>query len=183
MMWDVSDEHEVCYKDKGVLKKVNDLTDLFDDIIAYIFNSFNNCNFFVDVFYTDTQDVGIGMLEQLVKYTEMFIDNDYIKKCVEKSKTDSFECEYLCSGDLLGLLTQPFDMSFNNKKILDDKNVHNLLKILADKLSQSLGTANADLYKVKKTPYIFDEFYALIFISHCIRCGNYTFLIMYGTSD
>ena len=26
MMWDVSDEHEVCYKDKGVLKKVNDLT-------------------------------------------------------------------------------------------------------------------------------------------------------------
>ena len=35
MMWDVSDEHEVCYKDKDVLKKVNDLTDLFDDILQH----------------------------------------------------------------------------------------------------------------------------------------------------
>ena len=183
MMWDVSEEHEVCYKDKDVLKKVNDLTDLFDDVIAYLFNSFDRCEFYVDVFYTDTQDVGQGMHEQLVKYTDMFIDNDYIKKCVEKSKNDSFECAYICSGNLLELLTQPFDMSFNKKKILDNENVYDLLKKLADKLCKALGTANAALYKVKKTPCLFDEFYALIFISHCIRCGNYTFLIMYGTSE
>ena len=41
MMWDVSDEHGVCYKDKNILKQVNNLTDLFDDILNYIYETYD----------------------------------------------------------------------------------------------------------------------------------------------
>ena len=183
MMWDISDEHEVCYKDKDVLKAVNELTDLFDDVIAYIYNSYNHCNFFVDVFYTETADVCAGINEQLIKYTEIFIDNKHIQNCVERSKKNIGECKYKKSGNILDLLKEVFDVRFNKAHIIADEKVIELLDTLSENIKYYLYSDKADLYELTKFPVLFDEFYALIFFSHIIRCGNYTFLIMYGTSD
>lgn len=183
MMWELAEEHEVCYKDKDVLRAVNELTDLFDDVIAYIYNSYDHCNFFADVFFTENDDVCTGINEQLIKYTEMFIDNDYIQKCVERSKENIGECEYKNSGNILDLLKEVFDLRFNQKHIIDDKKILELLETLSKNINRYMNSDNADLYKLTKFPVLFDEFYALIFISHIIRCENYTFLIMYGTSD
>ena len=97
MIWDVSDEHEVCYKDKNILKQVNNLTDLFDDILNYIYKTYDHSEYFIDVFYTETKDVGTGMYEQLMKYLNMFVGKNYRQKFIDKYSNDNCECELITS--------------------------------------------------------------------------------------
>ena len=184
MMWDVSDEHEVCYKDKDVLKKVNDLTDLFDDILHYIYKIFDSSEYFIDVFYTETEDVGTGMYEQLMKYLNMFVGKKYRQKFIDKYSNDSCKCELITSGAINESLNNVFNIQYGKRKFLDDPKVNELLHMLSDKISSSIGTSDAECYKITKSPRIFDEFYpSMVFAESCIRCGNYTILIIYGTSD
>lgn len=177
------EEHEACYKDNDILKKVNDLTDLFDDVILYIHNKYDYCEFFADVFYTKTEDVGTGIIEQLIKYTEMFLYEKERNDCIEKNKNDKCVCEYKCSGQLSTLLKKTFDLDVYDGKILKDKRINDLLTELANNIGYSIGVSDGVLYELQKKPNLFKEFYPLVFIAHLIRCGNYTFLIMYGTSE
>ena len=184
MKWDVSDEHEVCYKDKNILKNVNALTDLFDDILSYIYETYDHSEYFIDVFYTETEDVGTGIYEQLMKYLDMFVGKNYRQKFIDKYKNDSCECELITSGTINDSLNNVFDIQYGKRKFLDDPKVNELLHILSDKISSSVGTSDAECYKIIKSPRIFNEFYpSITFAESCIRCGKYTFLIMYGTSD
>lgn len=184
MMWDVSDEHEVCYKDRNILKQVNNLTDLFDDILEYIYKTYDHSEYFIDVFYTETKDVGTGMYEQLMKYLNMFVGKDYGKKFIDKYSNDSCECELITSGTISDSLNNVFNIQYGKRKFLDDSKVNELLHILSDKISSSVGTSDAECYKITKSPRIFEEFYpSVVFAESCIRCGNYTFLVIYGTSD
>ena len=184
MMWDVSDEHEVCYKDKDVLKKVNDLTNLFDDVLYYIYETYDHSEYFIDVFYTETKDVGTGMCEQLMKYLNMFVGKKYRQKFIDKYSNDSCVCELITSGTINDSLNYVFNIQYGKRKFLDDPKVNELLHTLSDKISSSIGTSDAECYKITKSPRIFDEFYpSIVFAESCIRCGNYTFLIIYGTSD
>lgn len=184
MMWDVSDEHEVCYKDKDVLKKVNDLTNLFDDVLYYIYETYDHSEYFIDVFYTETKDVGTGMCEQLMKYLNMFVGKQYRQNFIDKYSNDSCECELITSGTINESLNNVFNIQHGKRKFLADPKVNELLHILSDKISSSIGTSDAECYKITKSPRIFDEFYpSIVFAEFCIRCGNYTFLIIYGTSD
>lgn len=184
MIWDVSDEHEVCYKDKNILKNVNALTDLFDDILSYIYETYDHSEYFIDVFYTETEDVGTGIYEQLMKYLDMFVGKNYRQKFIDKYKNDSCECELTTSGTINDSLNNVFDIQYGKRKFLDDPKVNELLHILSDKISSSVGTSDAECYKIIKSPRIFNEFYpSITFAESCIRCGKYTFLIMYGTSD
>ena len=183
-MWDVSDEHEVCYKDKDVLKKVNDLTNLFDDVLYYIYETYDHSEYFIDVFYTETKDVGTGMYEQLMKYLNMFVGKKYRQKFIDKYKNDSCECELITSGTINDSLNYVFNIQYGKRKFLDDPKVNELLITLSDKISNNFGISDADCYKITKSPRIFEEFYpSLAFAEFCIRCGNYTILIIYGTSD
>ena len=178
------DEHEACYKDKDVLKKVNELTDLFDDILHYIYETYDQSEYFIDVFYTETEDVGTGMYEQLMKYLNMFVGKKYRQKFIDKYKNDSCECELITSGTINDSLNNVFNIQYGKRKFLDDPKVNELLHILSDKISSSVGTSDAECYKITKSPRIFDEFYPyIVFAESCIRCGNYTFLIILGTSD
>ena len=184
MMWDVSDEHGVCYKDKNILKQVNNLTDLFDDILEYIYKTYDHSEYFIDVFYTETKDVGTGMCEQLMKYLNMFVDKKYRQNFIDKYSNDSCECELITSGTISESLNYVFNIQYGKRKFLDDPKVNELLHILSDKISSSIGTSDAECYKITKSPRIFDEFYpSIVFAESCIRCGNYTILIIYGTSD
>ena len=184
MMWDVSDEHEVCYKNKDILKKVNNLTDLFDDILRYIYETYDHSEYFIDVFYTETEDVGTGIYEQLMKYLNMFIGKNYRQKFIDKYKDDSCECELINSGTISDSLYNVFNIQYGKRKFFNDPKVNELLHILSDKISSSVDTSDAECYKITKSPRIFEEFYpSLVFTESCIRCGNYTFLIIYGTSD
>ena len=184
MMWDVSDEHEVCYKDKNILKQVNNLTDLFDDILHYIYKTFDSSEYFIDVFYTETKEVGTGIYEQLMKYLNMFVGKNYRQTFIDKYSNDSCECELITSGTINDSLNKVVNIQYGKRKFLDDPKVNELLLTLSDKISSSVGTSDAECYKITKSPRIFEEFYpSLVFAESCIRCGNYTFLIIYGTSD
>lgn len=184
MMWDVSDEHEVCYKDKNILKQVNNLTDLFDDILNYLYETYDHSEYFIDVFYTETEDVGTGMYEQLMKYLNMFVGEDYRQKFIDKYSNDSCECKLITSGTISDSLYNVFNIQYGKRKFFNDPKVNELLHILSDKISKSIDTSNAECYKITKSPKIFEEFYpSIVFAESCIRCGNYTFLVIYGTSD
>lgn len=184
MIWDVSDEHEVCYKDKNILKQVNTLTDFFDDIITYIYKTFDFSEYFIDVFYTETEDVGTGIYEQLMKYLDMFVGENYKQKFIDKYSNDSCECELVTSGTINDSLNNIFNIQYGKRKFLDDPKVNELLLVLSNKMSSCVGTSDAKCYKVTKSPRIFGEFYpSITFSESCIRCGKYTFLIMYGTTD
>lgn len=154
MMWDVSDEHEVCYKDRNILKQVNNLTDLFDDILEYIYKTYDHSEYFIDVFYTETKDVGTGMYEQLMKYLNMFVGKDYGKKFIDKYSNDSCECELITSGTISDSLNNVFNIQYGKRKFLDDSKVNELLHILSDKISSSVGTSDAECYKITKSPML-----------------------------
>ena len=104
MIWDVSEEHSVCYKDKDTLEKINYLTDLFDDVIHYIYETYDHSEFFIDVFYTETEDVDTGIYEQLMKYLNIFVGEEYRQKFVEKYSNDRCECKMICSDNIKVLL-------------------------------------------------------------------------------
>lgn len=183
MIWDVSDEHKVCYKDKNTLKNINYLTDLFDDAIHYIYETYDHSEFFIDVFYTETEDVGTGIYEQLMKYLNIFVGEEYKQRFVEKYSNDRCKCKMICSDNIKVLLKKAFNLQYGEKSVLDEKS-DLLLNIIADKISDYIGTCDAQYYKLSKIPNVFNEFYPhLVFTESCIRCGNYTFLIMYGTTD
>lgn len=184
MIWDVSDEHEVCYKDKNILKNVNTLTDLFDDILSYIYETYDHSEYFIDVFYTETEDVGTGIYEQIMKYLDMFVGEDYKQKFIDKYSNDSCKCELKSSGNIKDLLENTFDIQCGKRRFLDNEKVIELLSVLSDEISNFIGKSEAELYRITKSPRIFNEFYpSITFAESCIRCGKYTFLIMYGTTD
>jgi len=184
MIWDISEEHKVCYKDKNILKNINVLTDIFDDVIKHIYDFYDRSEFFVDVFYTESANVGIGIYEQLMKYLKVFIGKRYRESFIDKYKNDSCECELISSGNLNELFQKAFDFQYGKRKLLDDEKAIEILNKLADEISNYIGYYDADFYKIRKIPLIFGEFYPLLLFDECcIQCGNYIFLIMFGTTD
>jgi len=119
-----------------------------------------------------------------MKYLDMFVGEDYKQKFIDKYSNDSCECELITSGTIIDSLNNIFDIQYGKRSFLDDPKVNELLLVLSDKISSRVGTSDTECYKITKSPRIFGEFYpSLVFTEFCIRCGNYTFLTMFGTSD
>lgn len=184
MHYDLTEEHSNAY-DELLCNTINDITNLFDEILDYLVPAMYPYMACVDVFPCESYP-SQNIPKYIQRYYDDFQDGED-KEPVQSGYDSELILEAPLEGDLCTILGGIFSNSLVIRKHTDitPEQLCTRVENVSNKLKQITGVESAIRYSINgKSLRILQEHYLGILTSgYVLACGDYSIMILIGTDE
>ncbi len=185
MQYDLTEEHSIAY-DGPLCNTINDITNLFDEILDYLVPAMYPYMACVDVFPCEShpsQDIP----KYIQKYFGESCHGDEYKEPMQSKYDFELILEEPQEGDLCTVLGGIFSNSLVTRKHADITQEQLRIRVenVSNKLKQITGVETAIRYSIngKSLRILQEQYIGILTAGYVLSCGGYSIMILIGTNE